>query len=278
MLTAPTIKKYTVTETKHKKITLTAYIAGALDSDKFNLERRALLICPGGAYYDCANREGEYMATAYLAAGFNTFVLEYSAKSDGEDSKVFPGQLIEAAMAVKFIKENAKELNVNPKYVFVNGYSAGGHLAASLGILYNSEYVKEALGIPDDYVKPAGMVLSYPVITSGEYANRWSIENLLGERSSDEQALFEVSLEKRVDGNTVPAFIWHTRTDNAVPVQNSLLLATALAEHGVPFEMHIYPRGPHGLSLCTDVVGTPDNIADKWFFESVRWMKSIEIE
>lgn len=278
MLTVPTIKTYTLTETKTKKITLTAYIAGANPDVPASLKRRAVLVCPGGGYRFCSNREGEPIALSYLAAGFNAFVLDYSVRSDTEEGKKFPGQLIEAAMAMKFIKDNAEEFRVDPNYVFVNGYSAGGHLAASLGILYNSKYVTDAIDMPENYARPAGMILSYPVISSGKYAHKGSFANILHDEVDNEEKRREVSLETRVGPDTVPTFIWHTRTDNLVPVENSLLLATALAQNNIPFEMHIYPNGPHGLSLATDVVGRTNDVASQWFFESVRWMKSITVE
>lgn len=277
MLTVPTIERFTLTETKDKKITLTAYIAGATPDVPPSLKRRAVLICPGGSYRYCSNTEGEPVALAYLAAGFNSFVLDYSVTSATEEGKKFPGQLLEAAMAMKFIKDNAEKLHVDPKYVFVCGFSAGGHLAASLGILYNSNYVKEALDMPENYVRPAGMILAYPVITSGKYTHAESIKNILHEDADNEEARRAVSLERRVDENTVPAFIWHTRTDALVPVENSLLLATALAENDIPFELHVYPDGPHGLSLANSVVGRVNDTVAQWFSTSVRWINSIVI-
>ena len=280
MLTIPTIETFVLEETRTKKITLTAYIKGATPDVPPSLKCRAVLICPGGGYGFCANAEAEPIALAYLAAGFNTFVLDYSVTNaeTGEEGKKFPGQLIEAAMAMKFIKDNAEKFHIDPNYVFVNGYSAGGHLAASLGILYNSDYVKSAIDMPENYVRPAGMILSYPVITSGKYAHKGSFANILHDEVDDENKRREVSLETRVDENTVPAFIWHTRTDTIVPIQNSLLLASALAENGIPFEMHVYPNGNHGLALANHVIGKINDIAAQWFCESVRWMNSIRVE
>lgn len=279
MLTIPTIETHTLTETKDKKITLTAYIKGATPDIPPTLCRKAVLVCPGGGYRFCSNIEGEPIALAYLAAGYNAFVLDYSVRSaaTGEEGKKFPGQLIEAAMAMKFIKDNAEKFHIDPDYVFVNGYSAGGHLAASLGMLYNSSYVTEAIDMPENYARPAGMILAYPVINSGKYQHKGSFANILQD-NDNEQTRREVSLETRVTKDTVPAFIWHTRTDQLVPVENSLLLASALAENGIDFELHIYPDGPHGLSLATPVVGKVNDTAAQWFGESVRWIESIKAE
>jgi dipeptidyl aminopeptidase/acylaminoacyl peptidase len=119
------------------------------------------------------------------------------------------------------------------------------------------------------------MILAYPVISSGKYCNKLSFLMLLGDKADDEKARRSVSLELQVDDNTSPTFIWHTRNDPGVPVENSLLFASALAEHGIPFEMHIYPEGPHGMSLATDVVGSPDPYVATWFSSAVRWIKHI---
>ncbi|MBQ9510195.1 MAG: alpha/beta hydrolase [Clostridia bacterium] len=273
-MTFTEIKTYPLSD--DADVFLTAYIAPQNDDQQFNDKRRGLLICPGGAYAFVSQREGDAIATAFLAKGFNTFVLSYTVNNRNHRGKKFPAQLIEAAKAMKLIKDNAEQFHVDPELIFVAGFSAGGHLAASLGILYNSDYVKAALDIPDGYLRPAGMILSYPVITGGEFAHRGSIDNILLDERDDESKRDEVSLEKRVDENTVPAFIWHTRTDNVVPVQNSLLLASALAEHGIGFEMHIYPYGGHGASLATDVVGWDNPTLAAWFERAVKWAKSIK--
>lgn len=280
MLTIPTIEAFTLCETKDKKITLTAYVKGATPDVPPTLKRKAVLVCPGGGYRFCSNIEGEPIALAYLAAGYNAFVLDYSVTNaaTGERGKKFPGQLIEAAMAMKFIKDNAERFNIDPNYVFVNGYSAGGHLAASLGILYNSKYVTEAIDMPSNYARPAGMILAYPVINSGRYQHKGSFANILQEDANNDKKRQEVSLETRVTKDTVPAFIWHTRTDQLVPVENSLLLSSALAENGIPFELHIYPDGPHGLSLATPSIGKENATVAQWFGESLRWMESIKAE
>ncbi|MGN1096115.1 MAG: alpha/beta hydrolase [Eubacteriales bacterium] len=259
-------------------VSLTAYIAGTSDDMKFNYKRKAVLVCPGGAYAFCSNREGEPIAVSLLAAGYNAFVLEYSVHNRNEKGKKFPGQLVEAALAMKFIKDNAEKFNIDPDYVFVYGFSAGGHLAASLGTLYNSKYVTDNIDMPENYARPAGMILSYPVIVSGEYAHRGSIDNILHDEKDDEAAREKVSLEKCVTKDTVPAFIWHTREDTTVPVQNSLIFASALAENGIPFELHIFPYGGHGASLANEVVGWNNPTIEKWFSDALRWMSSIKAE
>ncbi len=278
MMIHPSIEVFTLEKTPTKEVTLTAYIAGTADDMKFNYKRKAVLVCPGGAYSFCSNREGEPIATSFLAAGYNAFVLDYSVKNRNEPGKKFPGQLIEAALAMKFIKDNAEKFHIDPNYVFVTGYSAGGHLATSLGILYNSEYVTNAIDMPENYARPAGMILAYPVISSGEYAHRGSIDNILHDEREVPEALAKVSLENLVSETTVPAFIWHTREDTTVPVENSIMLSASLAKNNIPFEMHIYPYGGHGASLANPVVGWNNPTIAQWFGAALKWMETIKTE
>lgn len=276
MLKHTSIETFVLKETPTKKITLTAYISGLPRELIPNRRKLGVLICPGGGYRYTSEKEAEPIALAFLSKGINAFVLDYSVcggETENESYPRFPAQLIEAATAMNFIKTNAEKFDVEPDCVFVNGYSAGGHLAASLGTLYNSSYVKEALGIMGDELRPAGMILAYPVITSGEYAHRDSFNALLGKNASDAELLDKVSIEKLVKEDTVPAFIWHTRTDELVPVNNSILLANALAQKGVKFELHIYPKGFHGLALATDVTNFSSPTVATWFDDCVRWLK-----
>ena len=128
------------------------------------------------------------------------------------------------------------------------GFSAGGHCAASLGVWWPRADLWAELGLTPEQVKPNALVLSYPVITGGEKAHRSSFENLTG--SHDLDVHLRYSLETQVTAQTPPAFLWHTWTDAAVPVENSLLFALALKSHGVQAEMHLFPFGEHGASLC----------------------------
>ena len=205
----------------------------------------ALLVCPGGAYMYTSPREAEPIALVFLARGFNVFVLRYHCAPEAR----WPVPQLEAAESIRMIRSLADETMTDPKRIFICGFSAGGHLAASVGILWKRAGWAAALNAPDEAIRPTGMVLCYPVITAGDKAHKGSIENLLGPERKDVSPL-SVSLEKQVGPDCVPAFIWHTRTDGSVPVENSLYLAEALAGNGIPFEMHIFPHGAHGLSLA----------------------------
>ncbi len=223
---------------------------GADKDEPVGRDRRhpALLICPGGGYAYTSPREAEPVALVFLARGFNVFVLRYHCAPEAR----WPVPQAEASMAMHFIRSHADETMTDPERVFICGFSAGGHLAASVGILWDRADWAGFPGIPRTDIRPTGMILCYPVITSGEKAHRGSFDNLLG-RDAGRDMTEAVSLEKQVGSDTVPAFIWHTRTDASVPVENSLYLACALSEHRIPYEMHIFPSGRHGLSLANEL-------------------------
>ncbi len=251
------------------KATLTAYILDPVGEVEANRHRPAVVICPGGAYARTSDREGEPVARRFLAAGYNAFVLWY------ETQKLpFPSHLLMAAKAVATVRERAKEWYIDPNTVIIAGFSAGGHLAGSLGVLWNRDYVKDTLGYHQQEHRPNGMILSYPVITSGEFAHRESFQYLLLDRYS-EQLLEETSLEKQVSADTVPAFIWHTFEDASVPVENTLLMATALRKNGIPTELHVFPKGWHGLSLATPEVGGGPVECAMWPDLSIRWIANL---
>ena len=160
------------------------------------------------------------------------------------------------------------------------GFSAGGHAACTTGLFWQEKEFEELLGIAPGENKPNGMILCYPVITSGKYAHQDSFKCLLGDNPPVE-LLEKMSLEKQVTENAPKAFIWHTFEDDLVPVENSLLMASALQEKGIPIEMHIFPIGYHGLSLCDATVNRPNELGDAatycsdWVNHCIRWIKEI---
>ena len=257
---------------------LKAYICQKMPGD-FNNNRKAVLILPGGGYRNvCDEREGDAIARAFLCAGFNAFVLKYSVKPYATDFR----PLIQAATAIKYIRENAEHFSIDPDHVYVIGFSAGGHLAGSAGVLWNHPRVREALGNANEEInRPTGMLLCYPVISSGGKTHLGSFINLCGNENATSEEMAVYSLENFVDSTTPPAFIWHTFTDTTVPVENSLIMATALRENNIPFELHIYPEGRHGMSLATpEVSGGQDGKLHEhirtWFQLALQWIESIE--
>lgn len=207
--------------------------------------RPAVLIIPGGGYEMTSDREAEPIAMQFIAHGIHAFILRYSVAPSR-----YPVALLEAAQAVQTIREHADEWHVNPDAILVIGFSAGGHLAANLATS-SSDSTLEQHGYELSKVKPNGLILAYPVITSGPYAHRGSFDALLGDLAQDEHALESVSVERFVDSNTPPTFLWHTMPDDCVPVENSLLFLQAAHQAGVPVEAHFFPTGGHGLALGT---------------------------
>lgn len=235
----------------YTRATLTSYIHD-ISAEMPMPHRRAIIVCPGGGYGFTSDREGEPIALQYFAAGLNAFVLRYSVLPHAADYT----PLTEAALAIAHVKLNAEKYSIDPSYVFITGFSAGGHLAASAGTLWKlpllCDRIRAELGedYRDGIHRPTATLPCYPVITAGPYAHRGSILALCGKNDPSLEEMNAFSLELHVDADTCPAFIWHTFDDSCVPIQNSLLYANALAQAKVPFELHIYPHGHHGLSLC----------------------------
>ena len=232
-------------------------------------KRPAILALPGGGYGFTSQREATPIALEFAASGMSAFILHYSVAPEVR----FPTELVQVYSAIRLIRENADEWNIDPEKIYLCGFSAGGHLAASAGVFWNRDWVHK-LGFESDAHKPNGLILNYPVITCGEFAHRGSFENLLGDHYSD--ALLELnSLEKQVSADTPRCFIWHTAEDDAVPVPNSLMFASALAANQIPFEMHIYPHGGHGLSLANELVCSQDGVFPKiqtWVPFAKEWI------
>lgn len=215
-------------------------------------ERPLILLCPGGGYGNVSDREAEPIAYRFLAMGYHVAILYYSC-----EPAVYPTALLELATAMKLIKEHAGEWHVKKDRVVVQGCSAGGHLAGCLGMFWKEKWLAEKLGVSNEMLRPAGMILCYSVVTSGEYAHRVSFERLLRGQYTEEM-LEKVSLEKQVTEDTPPAFIWHTYPDDCVPVENAWLLMAAMRKYNIPVEFHMYPVGGHGLSTSDEQVETPD--------------------
>ena len=242
--------------------------------------RPLVLICPGGAYAYTSPREGEAFAMQFLSMGFHAAVLKYSCAP-----AVYPTALTELASAIKLIREKADEWHVDK--VIVLGCSAGGHLAASMGVFWQEAFLAEAVGLKaeeNEILRPDGMILCYPVITSGEFAHRGSMDNLLGaDRCMDATWLEKMSLEKHVTEKVPKAFIWHTFTDGSVPVENSLMFVSALRKAGVNTEFHMYPVGGHGLGLANRLTQNPGGTAiqeecTSWITLVKTWLEKQFVE
>ena len=194
--------------------------------------------------------------------GYETSILRYTVQAEGDTEPLGLGPVRELSERVAQLRNTA-----DGAPVFVCGFSAGGHLAATLGVHWKT------LGLS----RPDGLILCYPVITAEEgLCNAPSIQSVAGENQRD-----FFSLEKHVSADTPPTFLWHTAEDHSVPVENSLMFATALRRCGVPFEIHVYPFGEHGLSLATDEVTEyekgrlPDAHVAGWIRECGDWIETV---
>ena len=251
---------------------LNTYIhARSKEYNEFRI-RPAMVICPGGGYGFRSDRENEPIALKFMVEGFNSFTLEYSIEPFG-----YPTQLVECAMAVAYIKENAEKLSVDKEHISVVGFSAGGHLAGSLATLFKDKFVVEYLKDKAELARPDAVILSYPVITTKKETHGGTARVV----SNGKQDIRDyMSLEDRVTKDSVPAFIWATVDDGCVPCENSLMMASAYKKNGVPFELHIFESGVHGLSLCTRETARTDDDelinapVEKWFKMSMTWLKN----
>jgi acetyl esterase/lipase len=243
--------------------------------------RPMVIVVPGGGYSRKSDREAEPIALRFLAMGCHACILDYSVAPNH-----FPTALQELSLAIAKIRERAGEWHVDTQAILVCGFSAGGHLAGTSGVYWNQPVAYEPIGRTPEEIRPNGLILCYPVVTAGRHAHRGSFENLTGIRpgepvtESDMDAVYwqgeltavqamhaspaarlhYASLERHITPSTPPVFLWHTVTDETVPVENTLLLATALQQSGVPYELHIYPKGRHGLSLANEeTAGTREN-------------------
>lgn len=235
--------------------------------------RPVVVVCPGGGYEFTSDREAESIALRYVNMGYHAVVLRYSVWPEQ-----YPVALLQLANTVKFLKEHAAEYFIDADRIAIQGFSAGGHLTASFGVFWNRELIREALGVPKGYLRPSGIILSYPVITSGEKAHHSSIQHLLGDRY--ETMKEEMSLELQVSEDTPPTFMWHTTVDELVPVENSILFFQALKAHNIPVELHIFPEGMHGLSLANEETSRADGFGveeacQAWIGLAETWLKKI---
>ncbi len=227
-------------------------------------KKPGILILPGGGYSHTSTREAEPVALRFGARGYGPFVLHYSVAPC-----VFPVALREAAMAMRYIRENAPEYEVNPAMVAAIGFSAGGHLCGMLGMCYDSPAVAD-LG-PAALLRPDALGLCYPVAVEWGRTHEGSFENLSG---GDRELRKTLSLEKLVRRDMAPVFLWHTRDDNAVPCRNSLILAQALEEAGVDFVLHLYRHGRHGLSTANEMVYPAANVPEtSW--DVAGWLETM---
>jgi acetyl esterase/lipase len=206
----------------------------------------AVLVLPGGGYARLSDvKEGSDVAKWLNSLGISAFVLKYRLGPRYNQ----PNPLLDAARAVRIVRYRAKEWNIDPARIAILGFSAGGHLASTLGTKFDAGKPDVKDEIERVSSRPDLMILLYPVITMGEFTHKGSKLNLLGENPSPE-LIKQYSNDQQVTKDTPPTFLMHTMTDAGVPVENSMSFAAALRKNGVPFEFHLYEQGPHGVGLA----------------------------
>ena len=261
-------EKFYLSET-NKNITLDCFLYTPSESLPSLKTRPAVVVCPGGGYYICSARVADPIAMLYSAAGYHVFLLRYSI---GEEA-AYPNSLVDLCHAMKIIRDHAEEWGVKKDEIAVCGFSAGGHLAASLGVHFTEEEIQKAAGCTAEEIKPNALILIYPVISTSWMQNSNALARIIGKRDFD-KTYKDLNLHTCVDENTPPSFLAHTFRDRAVPVTDSLKFAMALDEKKIPFELHIFPNGGHGMGLATDLTpgGGEDKSFAKWAPLSVEWL------
>lgn len=224
-------------------------------------EAACMIVCPGGGYAGLADHEAEPVARWLNGLGISACVLRYRVAPHRH-----PAPLHDAQRAIRLARYEAAGWNIDPGRVGILGFSAGGHLAATVATQADHGAATASDPVERQSCRPDAVVLAYPVISFVRFVHEGSMVNLLSEHP-DEQTRRLLSSELHVTAGTPPAFLWHTADDAAVDVGNSLLFAAALREHRVPFELHVYESGVHGLGLAPD-----HPFAGGWTDACARWL------
>ena len=251
---------------KVQKPTLEIYLP-----PKASANGQAVLVCPGGGYaglaYDWEGTEiAKYLNSKGIAAG----VLKYRLPGSASVKESFKAPLQDAQRGIRILRANALDWNIDKNKVGVMGFSAGGHLASTLGTHYQEAFYSAIDSTDSEEIRPDFMVLVYPVISMDpKITHQGSHDNLLGEKPT---AALEkqFSNELQVTENTPPVFLIHAGDDDVVPVENSLRMYTSLQEHEVPTEMHIYPKGGHGFSLANEIY-----YLQSWSDRLTDWLRNL---
>jgi acetyl esterase/lipase len=222
---------------------------------------------------------------------YQEWVSDFMNPPAGNEASKHPQPLLDLAKAILTIRENAEEFHVDPDKIIVCGFSAGGHLAASLGVHWESELLRETFGRESSAFKPNALILGYPLLDYPTMKElnaksddpmiaglfRQANQALFGNPDPSDEELVRLSPSRHVTASTPPTFLWHTAADSLVYVANSLLFAQELAKHGVPFDLHVFEQGVHGLSLCDETTeGEPAHLDSRgaaWVDLALSWLK-----
>lgn len=291
--------------TGRKDVILTTYVRDDSPDLLNGKPRPAVIICPGGAYLNLSDVEGEPVALAFANMGYHAFVLKYSTYFEGacsgdifavaeqgiKEHCLFPRPMQDIGAAMLNIRQHASEWHVNTDQIAICGFSAGAHNCAMYGVYWNKPEIADFLGVDAKCLKPSACILGYSLTDyvymhseqgkakdeTSEILFRHSDLAFLGTQKPDQDQLRKVSPALLVNDDTPPTFLWATSEDGLVPVQHSLKMASALADKGIPFEMHIFEEGRHGLGTASEGgAGTKWNVnadASAWVSMCHTWLK-----
>jgi len=286
--------------TDRPHVTLTRY--SLENSREFKTDRclPAVIVCPGGGYLATSDREAEPIALRFSAMGYQAFVLRYSTYSKengfvpsqmtGSADSPFPQPLYDLAQAIKLIRENALEWRVDPQRIAVAGFSAGGHLAASLGVHWHEDFLREYLGGEAESWRPNALILGYALLDFMELKAKYDVAQdpqsraimeltnrvIFGVPYPTDEQLQALSPARFVSPLTPPTFLWHTAQDTLLNTSHALRFASSLAKHSIPHELHVFEQGGHGLTLADPTTANmvseivPDVAV--WFELAARWL------
>lgn len=274
------------------RATLTTYVLDDGELRRAGMKHPAVIVCPGGGYTYVSANEGEPVALLFNKAGYHAFVLDYSVKIDNP----FPKALTELARSIKLIRENADAWRVDADKIAVCGFSAGGNLALSLGVDWNKDFLKEAVGAIGNQLQPNALILGYAAVCLDRPDKKPSAETirlieegkipdfrgpsikeiLIGRENPSEESKSKLNLLNYVGAQVPPCFIWNTDEDEVVPPSDSMRLCLELDRYRVPVEYHLYRHGAHGLSLADNTVKDDCDIAGThvryWQEEVLAWL------
>lgn len=220
------------------------------------------IVLPGGGYHRHGDHEGAPVARWLNSLGLNAVVLHYAVAAEQAQDALHPAPLNDARSALEWLRSGNSGLAVDTTRIGVLGFSAGGHLAATLAT---------GAGAPPAADRPELAILAYPVISLVSHCHQGSVDALLGPEAPWDLRR-ALSAELTADAGTPPTFLWHTADDAAVPVENSLAYASALARHSVPFELHVFPHGEHGLGLAAQEPEAGLHPAAAWTARCAAWL------
>lgn len=277
--------------TKNIKLNETASFDTYLlnNSKEYNVDKKRplVIVCPGGGYAFTSDREAEPIALKFNSVGMHSLVLWYTVYDQVKN--VPRNALIELAQTIKYAREHAEEWFIDPDKIIVCGFSAGGHLTLQIATRWHEEWLAKEVGTTSDKLKVNLAIPCYPGAVptrfeKGDYGFAHQLienpntanERMYGTDTPNDEEVDEYNILLHVSENTPPMFVWHTYEDVLVDVSNSLQLGCKLREFNIPFEMHIFEKGEHGLALCDRTTARKPSHYNKhvihWFSLCEEWL------